>query len=82
MRMIGLPVMLAIGFALAACSESKVYSVEELAGNDDLIVQVLRECNNNPGELEKGPNCQNARAALRTMNLNKSGPLLRRAEGK
>ncbi len=71
--------------SLAACNSDKgekVYTVDELVANRDQIVVLLKACNNNPGELEKTANCQNARAALRAIPFNEARILIQRADAK
>ncbi len=62
---------------LSACSseQERVYTVEELIADDALLMKIIGECRNNPGELRDTSNCRNAEAAdgkLRLERMRKS----------
>ncbi len=62
---------------LSACSaeEEKVYTVDEMVANEDLLTKIIGECRNNPGERRDTANCRNAEAAdgrLRLERMRKS----------
>ncbi|MGZ9719088.1 EexN family lipoprotein [Rhizobium miluonense] len=69
-------VFCAMVLALSACSPGdKVYTVDELVGDEVLLTKIIGECRNNPGELRDTPNCRNAEAAdgkLRLERMRKS----------
>ncbi|MBB4193013.1 hypothetical protein GGE45_001598 [Rhizobium aethiopicum] len=50
---------------LSACSPQtdKIYTVDELAGDEALLTKILGECRNNAGKLWETPTCRNAEAA-------------------
>ncbi|OZI28915.1 hypothetical protein CEG14_23620 [Bordetella genomosp. 1] len=51
-------------FLLSGCSPSeKTQTVEYYMEHDDIRAAKIKECANNPGELGKTPNCQNAMTA-------------------
>lgn len=63
--------------AITSCSEQseKSYTVSELLADPALLANIIGECRNNPGELAKTPNCQNAESAdgkLRLEQMRKS----------
>lgn len=59
----GLIALLLLAAPLAGCFEEKVYTVEEFKADPDRMAKVNAECNNNPGEAMKKPNCLNAAEA-------------------
>ncbi|ARQ13871.1 hypothetical protein NXC12_PE00275 (plasmid) [Rhizobium etli] len=63
---------------LAACSPQAggVYTVDELAADNALLVKIIGECRNNPGELRDTPNCRNAEAADGKLRLERMGKSL------
>ncbi|SCB61599.1 hypothetical protein GA0061105_12043 [Rhizobium aethiopicum] len=50
---------------LSACSPQtdKIYTVDELAGDEALLTKILGECRNIPADPGETPNCRNAEAA-------------------
>jgi len=63
-------------FALSGCGE-KIYTVTEFAENEELRMEWIEKCNDNPGEMRSHPNCENAFAGHREAATNE---LLRRGE--
>lgn len=62
---------------LAACSGEgeKVFTVDELVADEELLTKTIGKCRNNPGELRDTANCRNAEAAdgkLRLERMRKS----------
>lgn len=62
---------------LSACSSenSAIYTVDQLVTDQALLVKIIEQCRNNPGELRETPNCRNAEAAdgrLRLERMRKS----------
>lgn len=61
---------------VGACSEApeRVYMVDDLIADADLLAETIKRCRNNPGELGDTANCKNAEAAggklrlIRTQN--------------
>jgi len=62
MKKLTLIVILAGLSVLAGCSE-KTRTVEYYMENTEARDAKIKECSNNPGELENTPNCENALAA-------------------
>jgi hypothetical protein len=58
-----IPFVLAICLVLAACEETK--SVQYYEDNPNDRAAKMEECQNNPGEKEYMPNCENAKTALK-----------------
>jgi hypothetical protein len=72
MRIFAYPlIIIALALGMSACGE-EVKTVDWYKANPEARVKKLIECKNNPGELAKTPNCQNAYRAHR----NKVGNLL------
>jgi hypothetical protein len=64
MRILSLTVALTAAAALAACTPSApVHDKAYFVAHADERKSTLAECRNNPGELEKTPNCVNATSA-------------------
>ncbi|ANK95541.1 MULTISPECIES: EexN family lipoprotein [Rhizobium] len=63
---------------LSACSlqADKIYTVDEFMADDALLVKIIGECRNNPGELRDTPNCLNAEAADGKLRLERMGKSL------
>ncbi|CAN7623318.1 EexN family lipoprotein [Pararhizobium sp. LjRoot238] len=66
-----------IALALSACfgQTEQTYTVDALTADEALLVKIIEECRNNPGELGETPNCRNAQAAdgkLRLERMRKS----------
>lgn len=70
--------LFAVCTALTACSGNadRVYTVNELVADESLLSKVIAKCRNNPGELGKTPNCQNAEAADFKARLERMGKAL------
>jgi len=49
--------------ALSACWPEQTHDVEYYKAHKDEMTKKMAECNNNPGEAAKKPNCVNAAAA-------------------
>lgn len=49
--------------SLSGCFSEKTRTVEYYTENAEARAEKIKECANNPGELEHTPNCQNAAAA-------------------
>ncbi|AYG62364.1 EexN family lipoprotein [Rhizobium jaguaris] len=64
--------------ALASCGKKaeRVYSVEELSADQQLLTNLIAKCRNNPGELRSTPNCMNAEAADWKSRLERMGKAL------
>jgi hypothetical protein len=66
---------------LAGCFEEKsiatgkTQTVEWFKEHNDERATVLKDCSNNPGEMENLPNCQNATAAELDMSTGELKPL-------
>ncbi|MEF0941617.1 EexN family lipoprotein [Rhizobium sp. BR 362] len=58
-------VLFTLLITLAGCGKKseRVYSVEELPADRQLLADTIEKCRNNPGELRGTPNCTNAEAA-------------------
>lgn len=67
-------VLIASPFALTGCIEDKpadiVHTVDWYREHEAELKEVLKKCNNNPGELAATPNCVNAG---RAKHLNMAG---------
>lgn len=50
---------------MSACSGQgeQTYTVDELVADEALLLWVITDCRNNPGELRDTANCRNAEAA-------------------
>jgi len=57
---------------LSGCFSEKTRTVEYYAENAEARAVKIKECANNPGELEHTPNCQNAAAAQAQLEFNSS----------
>jgi len=70
-------------FALVGCGE-KTYTATEFAENEELRMEWIEKCNENPGEMRSHPNCENAFAGQRKFAtdelLRKGEETLRRIE--
>lgn len=66
-------VIVAALFTLAGCSGEKerTFSVDELTADEALLVRILSECRNNPGDQRDTANCVNAEAADGKLRLQK-----------
>lgn len=64
--------LLTVGsIGLAGCGEERIHTVEEYMADAALREAMIARCSNNPGELEKTPNCINARSAAWKIRLEK-----------
>jgi hypothetical protein len=65
---------IAAALALAACAREPEppkasHTVDDYLANRDLRVATLKECANNPGELENTPDCINVKAATKRHDI-------------
>lgn len=72
-RGLALFALLALTIPLAGCFEEKVYTVEEFKADPERMAKVNAECNNNPGEAIKKPNCLNAAQAKFHADMERQG---------
>lgn len=65
-------ITLAAASVLSGCYGETTRTVEYYAENAEARTAKIKECANNPGELEHTPNCQNAASAQAQLEFNSS----------
>jgi len=60
---------IAISINLAACDEDRTCTVDEFKADRTLREETITTCANNPANLDKTPNCINARQAAWKVRL-------------
>jgi hypothetical protein len=65
------PVFATAVLSLAACNEERTHTVDEFKADSQLREATVAKCKNNPGELEKTPNCINAGDAAWKVRLDR-----------